>query len=123
MAILKYANQSGVVYAYESISKWDPVKKQSRAIRKCLGRVDPETGEIVPKSLSQGSSKKKKDDGISSDLNQELDKLRVNYDMLKVQNQELIKENKRLKDVLLKIEKTISDARWYKRLKYGNRLF
>ena len=26
MAIIKYANQSGVVYAYESISEWDPEK-------------------------------------------------------------------------------------------------
>lgn len=31
MAIVKYANQSGVVYAYESISEWDPEKKQSRS--------------------------------------------------------------------------------------------
>ena len=44
MAIIKYANQSGVVYAYESISEWDPEKKQSRSKRKCIGRVDPDTG-------------------------------------------------------------------------------
>ncbi|WP_162205989.1 hypothetical protein [Schaedlerella arabinosiphila] len=43
MAIVKYKNQSGVTYAYESISEWDPVKKQSRPKRKYLGRVDPET--------------------------------------------------------------------------------
>jgi len=35
-------------YAYESISYWDKVKRQSRARRKCIGRVDPETKEITP---------------------------------------------------------------------------
>ena len=44
MAIVKYKNQSGVTYAYESISEWDPVKKQSRPKRKYLGRVDPKLG-------------------------------------------------------------------------------
>ena len=28
MAIVKYKNQSGVTYAYESISEWDPVKSK-----------------------------------------------------------------------------------------------
>ena len=40
--------KTGVVYAYESVSHWDKEKKQSRARRKCIGRVDPETNEIVP---------------------------------------------------------------------------
>ena len=40
--------KSGVTYAYESISFWDKEKQQSRAKRKCIGRVDPETNEIVP---------------------------------------------------------------------------
>jgi len=40
--------KTGVTYAYESISFWDKEKQQSRAKRKCIGRVDPETGQIVP---------------------------------------------------------------------------
>ncbi len=40
--------KSGVKYAYESISYWDKEKKQPRSKRKYLGRVDPETGEILP---------------------------------------------------------------------------
>lgn len=39
--------KSGVKYAYESISYWDKEKKQPRSKRKYLGRVDPETGEII----------------------------------------------------------------------------
>ena len=37
-----------MIYAYENHSYWDPEKKQSRANRKLLGKVDPLTGNIVP---------------------------------------------------------------------------
>ena len=40
--------RSGITYAYESKAYWDKEKKQSRAKRKLIGRVDPDTGEIVP---------------------------------------------------------------------------
>ncbi|MBR1740674.1 MAG: hypothetical protein IJ733_02170 [Lachnospiraceae bacterium] len=40
--------RSGITYAYESISVWNKELKQSRAKRKLIGRVDPDTGEIVP---------------------------------------------------------------------------
>jgi len=40
--------RSGITYAYESKAYWDKEKKQSRAKRKLIGRVDPASGEIVP---------------------------------------------------------------------------
>ena len=40
--------KTGVTYAYESISYWDKDKKQSRAKRTCIGRVDSRTQEIIP---------------------------------------------------------------------------
>ena len=39
---------NGKVYAYLNVSEWDPVAKRCRCKRKCLGHVDPDTGEIVP---------------------------------------------------------------------------
>lgn len=36
-----------VKYAYESVSYWDKDKKAPRSKRRYLGRVDPETGEII----------------------------------------------------------------------------
>jgi len=49
MAIIhQYDKRSGITYAYESHSYWDKEKKTSRAKRKLIGRVDPDTGEIVP---------------------------------------------------------------------------
>ena len=50
MAAIVYQTnkKTGVTYAYESVSYWDKEKQQSRARRKCIGKVDPQTGEIVP---------------------------------------------------------------------------
>ena len=39
--------RSGITYAYESISHWDKEKKQSRAKRTLIGRLDEVTGEII----------------------------------------------------------------------------
>ncbi len=48
-AIVYQTNKkTGVTYAYKSVSFWDKEKQQSRAKRKCIGRVDPETKKIVP---------------------------------------------------------------------------
>jgi hypothetical protein len=59
MTIVKYKNQSGVTYAYEQTSAYDPEKKQSRPVRKYLGRVDPETGEIISTKGKRGRPPKK----------------------------------------------------------------
>lgn len=49
MAIVKqYDKRSGITYAYEAIYHWDKEKQQSRCKRKLIGRVDTETGEIIP---------------------------------------------------------------------------
>lgn len=50
MAAIVYQKnmKTGVTYVYESISHWDKEKRQSRAIRKCIGKLDPSTNEIIP---------------------------------------------------------------------------
>ena len=60
MAIVKYKNQSGVTYAYESIPVWDAEKKQSRPKRVYLGRVDDETGEIISTPRKKGRPRKER---------------------------------------------------------------
>ncbi len=48
VAIVYQTNKkTGVTYAYESVSFWDKDKQQSRARRKCIGKLDPETKQIV----------------------------------------------------------------------------
>ena len=66
MAIIKqHDKRSGITYAYESHSYWDPEKKMTRAKRKLIGRIDPETGEIIP---TDGRNKKTKVSKKESDL-------------------------------------------------------
>ena len=40
--------KTGKVYAYLNESEWDPETKRCRCKRKCLGHVDPDTGDIIP---------------------------------------------------------------------------
>lgn len=39
---------SGVTYVYESVGYWDKEKKQARNRRKCVGKLDPLTGQFIP---------------------------------------------------------------------------
>ena len=57
--------RSGITYAYESISYWDKEKKQSRAKRKLIGRVN-DNGDIVPTD-GRGRKDKKHECGQSID--------------------------------------------------------
>lgn len=62
MAIIKQLDRrSGITYVYESISHWDKEKKQSRSARTLIGRLDPETGEILPTD-GRGKRRRKKSD-------------------------------------------------------------
>ncbi len=65
MAAIVYQTdkRSGITYAYESVSYWDKEKQQSRAKRTLIGRVDKETGNIIP---TDGRGKKDKDDAEPS---------------------------------------------------------
>lgn len=48
MAIVYQKNKkTGTTYVYESISHWDKEKKQSRAKRRCIGKLDPVTKEVI----------------------------------------------------------------------------
>lgn len=58
MAIIKqYHKDTDTTYVYESISYWDASKGQSRSKRRLIGKVDPETGEIIPTG-KRGRTKK-----------------------------------------------------------------
>lgn len=52
MSISKSYNiQNGVTYVYEVTENyWDKEKKRPQTKRKLIGKIDPETGEIVPTS-------------------------------------------------------------------------
>lgn len=59
MSIVKHKDKrSGVTYVYESESYWDKEKKQPRSKRTLIGKIDEETGGIIP----TGKSGRKKAD-------------------------------------------------------------
>lgn len=39
--------RSGITYVYESTARWEKDKKQSRSIRRLIGRLDHQTGEVI----------------------------------------------------------------------------
>ena len=60
MAIIKKYNKANhTTYVYNSVSYWDKEKQQPRSRRKLIGKIDPETGEIVP---TAGRGRKAKTD-------------------------------------------------------------
>ena len=49
MSLVYLKNKAnGVTYVYESSGYWDKEKQQARNIRKCIGKLDPATGKLVP---------------------------------------------------------------------------
>ncbi|MCD7833633.1 MAG: septum formation initiator family protein [Lachnospiraceae bacterium] len=108
MALVKqYNRKTGTTYVYDSKSYWDPDKKQPRAKRKLIGKLDPDTGEIIPTG-KHSSSKEKASSHDVDDLNETASVSVSNtYSRLKEQDatigqlkdeiRELRKENETLK--------------------------
>lgn len=66
MAIIKQLDKrSGITYVYESVSYWDKEKKQPRSKRTLIGRLDPDTGEIVP---TDGRGKRRNQKNIDAPI-------------------------------------------------------
>lgn len=106
MAIIKqYHKDTDTTYVYESISYWDAEKKQSRSKRKCIGKIDPETGEIVPtgrrgrKKKTAESESQENDHQLSVQYDQaikEIDLLKAKLIDLEAHNQALTSDNQKL---------------------------
>ena len=105
----QYDKRSGITYAYESTSYYDKEKKQPRAKRKLIGRVDPITGKIVPTngrkstaktdSVPAGSSMKEKYNLLKQQCADKDEKIsELNNVILSLR-----KENKRLTDLIARI--------------------
>ena len=62
MASIVYVHdkRTGTTYVYSQESFWSKEKKQSRSHRKLLGRLDPETNEVIPTSGKRGRPPKDK---------------------------------------------------------------
>lgn len=97
--------KTGAKYAFESVSYWDKDKKQPRSKRKYLGKVDPETGEIIPSrgKVTHGADKAADDEEAVSALRDELEKKDKIISGLRKEMEELSARNEELLTVIRKI--------------------
>ena len=113
MACIVYQTnkKTGIKYAYESVSYWDKEKNQPRSKRKYLGRVDPETNEII-----RSSGKKTHSDDPAAADNSGLEKLHQEIarkdELIRELQQELREEKKKTEKLLKTLQQihTLTDT-------------
>ena len=99
MAIIKqFDKRSGITYVYDSKSYYDKEKKCSRAKRTLIGKLYPETGEIIP---TDGRNKGAKSKPVSApsperDKDKRIQELEDENRQLKLQISALKKEIDRI---------------------------
>lgn len=94
--------KTGITYAYESISYWDKEKQQPRSKRQYIGRVDDETGEIIPKQDKKSKSQAK--DSSTKEPGNLVPEMEEKNKLIK----ELSADNERLKNELATAYQIIS---------------
>ena len=98
MAIIKqFDKRSGITYVYDSKSYFDKEKKCSRAKRTLIGKLDPETGEIIPTDGRNKGAKSKPDPPVPDiDKDKRIQELEDENRQLKLQITALKKELERI---------------------------
>ena len=90
--------RSGITYAYENTAYYDKETKKSRSKRTLIGRVDPETKEIVP---TDGRCKRLSPTYVDDGSYQMPKTLKE----CKEEIRRLLKENEALKEQLARLSK------------------
>jgi len=99
MAIIKQLDKrSGITYVYDSKSYRDPETKKVRSKRTLLGKLDPETGEIVP---TDGRGKKRSPNYVPEPGEY---KMPNTVKELKAEVLRLLEENAVLKEKITKLQ-------------------
>lgn len=98
MAIIKqFDKRSGITYVYDSKSYYDKEKKCSRAKRTLIGKIDPDTGEMIPTDgRNKGAKSKPKTPSPNIDKDKLIQELEDENRQLKLQITALKKELTRL---------------------------
>lgn len=97
MGIIKqYDKRTGITYVYESKAYWDKEKQMSRAKRTLIGKLDPETGEVIPTDGRQRKTKSPSEK--EPDYKKLYEKLLKKYEAQKVLIDSLKAEIKQLKE-------------------------
>lgn len=99
MSIIKQFNKrSGITYVYDSKSYYDKKKKCSRAKRTLIGKIDPETSEIIPTDgRNKGARSKPKTQSSELAKDKRIQELEDENRQLKLQISALKKELERIR--------------------------
>ena len=99
MAIIKqFDKRSGITYVYESKSYYDKEKKCSRAKRTLIGKLDPDTGELIPTDGRNKGARSQANTSISDmDAAARIKELEDENRQLKLQVSALKKELERIR--------------------------
>ena len=119
MAIVRqHHKDTGVTYVLKSESYWDPETKKSRSRRKIIGKIDPETGKVIPTGSAKIPEGEK---GEQTALTERVRDLEVQNEILQTKVDMLERENKKLhartddspqsKDEIKKLRTIIKNAR------------
>ena len=98
LAIIKqFDKRSGITYVYDSKSYYDKEKKCSRAKRTLIGKIDPDTGEMIPTDgRNKGSKSKPNTVSPEVDRDKRIQELEDENRQLKLQISALKKEIERI---------------------------
>lgn len=98
MAIIKQLDKrTGITYVYDSKSFYDKEKKCSRAKRTLIGKIDPDTGEMIPTDgRNKGAKAKSETVSPNMDKDKRIQELEDVNRQLKLQLSALKKEIDRI---------------------------
>ena len=98
MAIIKqFDKRTGITYVYDSKSFYDKEKKCSRAKRTLIGKIDPDTGEMIPTDgRNKGAKAKSETVSPNTDKDKRIQELEDVNRQLKLQLSALKKEIDRI---------------------------
>ena len=98
MAIIKqFDKRTGITYVYDSKSFYDKEKKCSRAKRTLIGKIDPDTGEMIPTDgRNKGAKAKSETVSPNMDKDKRIQELEDVNRLLKLQLSALKKEIDRI---------------------------
>ena len=113
--VTQYHKDTDTTYVYESESYYDPTKKQSRSRRKLIGKLDKETGEVIPtgkrgpkKKETAGSGKPAAGGGTPEEaqaLRERVLELEKEVQLLQSRVRVLADENRAINEAKAEVEK------------------
>lgn len=113
MSIIKqYHKDTNTTYVYESQYYYDKDKKQSRSKRKLIGKIDEETGQIVP--TGKRGRKKKAASGEVGDQTSAKERAAADADGIKELRTEI--EEQKKENILLRTHMESMEERYMKLL-------